>query len=153
MQVLVEAKEAMTGDFSAMIDEQRVTLGALDVPGGVNLIVEGRVYDIALHGTEAHYRGSKAAAVDTARSSEHLPASQSSRPRGGVQEYRAPMPGLIVNIAVKIGDTITEGQVLLIIEAMKMENELRALSSGTVKAVHVAAGDRVQPQAPLLSVS
>jgi biotin carboxyl carrier protein len=60
---------------------------------------------------------------------------------GGVT---APMPGKIVDILVGPGDKVEAGQVVVILEAMKMENELSALSKGTVKAVAVEKGDSVQ---------
>ena len=56
----------------------------------------------------------------------------------------APMPGLIVRVSVAIGDQVQAGQGLIVMEAMKMENELRASGSGIVKAVHVAPGKAVE---------
>lgn len=64
----------------------------------------------------------------------------------------APMPGLVVRIAVAVGDTVTAGQGLAVIEAMKMENELRASSSGTVLAVRVAPGQAVEKGAILVDL-
>lgn len=56
----------------------------------------------------------------------------------------APMPGLIVRVEARVGDQVRAGQGLIVMEAMKMENELRAQASGTVKAVHVDAGTAVE---------
>jgi pyruvate carboxylase subunit B len=56
----------------------------------------------------------------------------------------APMPGLIVRVSVAVGDQVQAGQGLIVMEAMKMENELRASGPGTVKAVHVAPGKAVE---------
>jgi pyruvate carboxylase subunit B len=56
----------------------------------------------------------------------------------------APMPGLIVRVSVQVGDTVEAGQGLVVMEAMKMENELRATSAGVVKSVEVAAGTAVE---------
>lgn len=53
------------------------------------------------------------------------------------------MPGNIVNVLVKAGDKVTKGQVLLILEAMKMETEIRAAQAGTVRGIAVKAGDAV----------
>jgi pyruvate carboxylase subunit B len=55
----------------------------------------------------------------------------------------APMPGLIVRVSVEPGDSVTAGQGLVVMEAMKMENELRAAGAGKVKAVHAVAGEAV----------
>ncbi len=56
----------------------------------------------------------------------------------------APMPGKIIKVLVEPGDKVEPGQVLVILEAMKMENELSAISKGTVKTVSVHSGDSVQ---------
>ncbi len=56
----------------------------------------------------------------------------------------APMPGLVLRVNVAVGDTIAPGAGLLVLEAMKMENELRAPGGGTVRAVRVAPGQAVE---------
>ena len=53
------------------------------------------------------------------------------------------MPGLIVKIAVKVGDEVEEGALLAIVEAMKMQNELRAPRKGRVKKVHFKEGQQI----------
>ena len=62
----------------------------------------------------------------------------------------APIPGLVVRVLVAEGDAIEEGQPVVLLEAMKMENELRAIRGGIVKSVLVASGQRVDQNAPLL---
>ncbi len=64
----------------------------------------------------------------------------------------APMHGLIVELDVGPGDIVTEGQVVAVIEAMKMMNEIRAHRAGTVKAVHVSSGSSVESGSPLLTL-
>jgi biotin carboxyl carrier protein len=60
-----------------------------------------------------------------------------------LKKLKSPMPGVIVELHVEPGQEVTKGQVLLILEAMKMQNEIRAEGDGTVKAVKVAVGDSV----------
>ena len=55
----------------------------------------------------------------------------------------APMPGTILVVAVKVGDAVKEGQLAVVLEAMKMENELQIPADGTVKAVNVSKGSSV----------
>ncbi|WP_301357915.1 sodium-extruding oxaloacetate decarboxylase subunit alpha [Stutzerimonas nitrititolerans] len=62
------------------------------------------------------------------------------------------MPGNVVDVLVKEGDTVKAGQPLLVSEAMKMETEIQAPIAGTVKAVHVAKGDRVNPGEVLIEI-
>ena len=62
----------------------------------------------------------------------------------------APIPGLVVRTLVQEGDVIEEGQPVVLLEAMKMENELRAVRGGVVKSVLASAGQRVDQNAPLI---
>ena len=62
------------------------------------------------------------------------------------------MPGNVVDVLVKEGDTVKSGQAVLVTEAMKMESEVHANIAGTVKAVHVAKGDRVTPGEILIEI-
>ena len=64
----------------------------------------------------------------------------------------APMHGLIVELRVAAGERVTEGQVVAVIEAMKMMNEIRAHRSGRVRAVLVAAGSSVESGSPLVTI-
>jgi pyruvate carboxylase subunit B len=64
----------------------------------------------------------------------------------------APMPGLVVRINVTVGDTVHPGQGLVVMEAMEMENELRASSAGTVTAVRVVEGSAVEKGAVLVEM-
>jgi biotin carboxyl carrier protein len=62
------------------------------------------------------------------------------------------MPGKVVRVLVGLGDEVKENQGLVVVEAMKMENELRAPRPGVVAAVHVAVGQAVDKGAPLVTV-
>jgi pyruvate carboxylase subunit B len=62
------------------------------------------------------------------------------------------MPGLVVRVHVQEGDEVQAGQGLVVMEAMKMENELRAAAAGTVKRVHVAPGKAVEKGAILVEL-
>lgn len=72
--------------------------------------------------------------------------------RAGSQKIVAPMPGKIVRVLVKTGDQVKAKQGLVVVEAMKMENELRAARDGRVRDVSVAAGQSVEAGAVLLVV-
>jgi biotin carboxyl carrier protein len=71
---------------------------------------------------------------------------------GGEFHLKAPMPGLIVAIPVAEGQEIKKGQVLLILESMKMQNELKAPRDGVVDRIRVKAGESVEQKQTLLSV-
>ena len=63
---------------------------------------------------------------------------------------RTPMPGMVVSVAAKSGQQVAEGELLLVLESMKMENELRAPRQGVVRSLSVAAGDLVEADQVLL---
>lgn len=65
---------------------------------------------------------------------------------------KAPMPGTILSFNVSVGDTVSEGQVLAILEAMKMENELVSPASGKVKSIHVEKGSSVVENQIILQI-
>jgi len=68
----------------------------------------------------------------------------------GPRPLKAPMPGLVVKVDVQAGETVTEGQGLIIVEAMKMENELQAEANGVVSQVLIQPGEAVEKDQVLL---
>lgn len=70
--------------------------------------------------------------------------TSASRGPAGPAPVVAPMPGLIVRVSVEVGDLVQAGQGIVVMEAMKMENELRSSACGTVKAIHVTPGHAVE---------
>ena len=76
----------------------------------------------------------------------------SNRAATGPQRIAAPMPGKIVRVFVRPGDAVTARQPLVVVEAMKMENELRANRDGTVAEVHVREGVSVEAGTPLIVI-
>lgn len=72
--------------------------------------------------------------------------------QAGADAMPSPMPGTILKILVNVGDSVQENQPLMILEAMKMENEIVAGKAGTVTGIHVAQGDMVNPGDSLITV-
>ena len=73
------------------------------------------------------------------------PVAPASSIPAGADAMKAPMPGTIIKVLVNVGDTVAENQPLMILEAMKMENEIVAGRSGTVQSIHVNQGQTVNP--------
>ena len=70
----------------------------------------------------------------------------------GELALKSPMPGIVIDVAVIEGDIVEAGQILVVVESMKMHNEFAAPRAGTVKAVRVAPGAKVQQNAILLTL-
>ena len=80
------------------------------------------------------------------------PAAAPAAPAGAAG-VTAPMPGKILGVKASAGQAVKRGQVLLILEAMKMENEIVAPQDGTVATINVAVGDSVEPGATLATLN
>lgn len=65
---------------------------------------------------------------------------------------KAPMPGVLLKMKVAVGEEVKSGQLLCLLEAMKMENEIVAPEDGVVSAIHVTEGAQVEADAPLISL-
>ena len=91
-----------------------------------------------------------------ASASVAAPAAPAAAPvaaPAGATTITCPMPGTIIDIKVAVGDTVAEGQVLVVFEAMKMENEIVAPCAGTVAGIHTNKGDAVESGAVLISLN
>ncbi|MBQ9106969.1 MAG: biotin/lipoyl-binding protein [Clostridia bacterium] len=129
----------------------------------LRITVNGRTYDVQVEEV-----GATAAAVPAAPAPvvaaapavapapvESAPAAApaaTAAPSAGAQTIDSPMPGSIVSVNVSAGDVVKKGQVLVVLEAMKMENEICAPTDGTVDAVCVSKGDSVNPGQTLVSL-
>ena len=80
------------------------------------------------------------------------PQATANVPAGGTP-VKAPLPGIINDIKVAVGDQVKSGQVLLILEAMKMENEITAEQDGVISAISVSTGDSVMEGTVLLTIA
>lgn len=79
--------------------------------------------------------------------------AEPSAPVAGAETVEAPMPGSIVSVAVKVGEQVKKGQVLVVLEAMKMENEIVAARDAKIVSVNVSKGDMVNPGDALVQIS
>lgn len=108
--------------------------------------VNGSLYEITLEVVD----GAEAATAAPAASAPAAPAA--AAPAGG-EKVTAPMPGNILAVNVANGDTVKKGQVLAVLEAMKMENEIMAPCDGTVASVSVAKGATVETGALICTIA
>ena len=118
------------------------------------ITVNGKVYDVSVEEIKSEKSKPAATVVNTATpAAAPKPAATTTAaapaPKAAVAidenaiSVKATMPGTIVSFSVAVGDKVQEGQVVAILEAMKMENEITAPASGEVKSIHVEKGSSV----------
>lgn len=132
--------------------------------------VEGGIADVTVNGTD--YKVELADAVPAPAQQAARPAPQAtftaaqapqataqaaqtataSAPQGKGEVVTAPLPGVILDIKVKVGDVVKAGQTVAVLEAMKMENEIEATANGTVTAVNAGKGDSVLEGAAIITI-
>ena len=112
-----------------------------------NISVNGNSYEVKVEEIGGAPAPKPAAAPKAAPQ-----ASAASAPVSGATTVEAPMPGSIVSVKVKNGDTVNEGDVLCVLEAMKMENEIMAPKSGKIVAVCTSQGASVNTGDALVSI-
>ena len=137
--------------------------------------VEGGIADVTVNGTD--YKVELADAVPAPAQQAVRPAPQtvstgapavtpqatapapqaaqtatSSAPQGKGEVVTVPLPGVILDIKVKVGDAVKAGQTVAVLEAMKMENEIESTASGTVTAVNAGKGDSVLEGAAIITI-
>jgi biotin carboxyl carrier protein len=123
--------------YSLLLDNRPYEFFAEEDPHGYHIVLGARTFTVVTKfGREARRRGGLAAPEETALTGESLLTS--------------PMAGVVQAVFVSPGDEVEAGAVVVIIEAMKMQNELRARRGGIVKAVYATVGQRVEQGTPLL---
>ena len=143
--------------YSVTLGGVKHELESLVLPhGAVSLIIDGHSYAVEFEeaGDEVKVlvKG-QVTKVDVADERKlRLRAAAAGFTVEGKQTVSAPMPGKVVKVFVKAGDEVKEGQGLVVIEAMKMENELRAPHDATVAVLHVSEGAAVENGAKLVVV-
>jgi pyruvate carboxylase len=123
----VDARELRAGSFSLLIDHRSYAIDVRRDGDRCRVDIGGRTIDVTL--------------VDTLR---HGGVTLDADAAEGPQEIRAMMPGKIVTVLVAAGDEVQKDQGILVVEAMKMENEVKAAGAGVVKEILVKPGQAVE---------
>ena len=121
--------------------------------------VNGADYQVELDhapasaGTPASAAGTPASANNRADAPAGVPAPAAPSTNAGAGEkVNSPLPGVIVEVSVTVGQAVKAGQKVVVLEAMKMENEIPAPKDGTVTAIHVQKGDTILEGAPVVTI-
>ena len=123
--------------YSLIIDGKSYESYVYETEDGLQVLTRGRQYNLTVE-DERERRLRAAAGAGVAETGEF--------------HMKAPMPGLVVSILISEGDRVEKGQVLLILESMKMQNELKSPKAGIVGRIRVKQGETVEQRQPLLNV-
>jgi len=159
--VLVDNEEfeiEISSDGNVYLDGEPIQVDMVRIPGQnvYSLLLNHHSYEMAVEeerqgytilvqGHQFHVR------VEDERQRRLMAGRNQLAPPGGDTQVTAPIPGRIVKVEVTPGDEVDIGQPLVILEAMKMENEIRSHRAGRIRAVHVSPGDSVEQGAVLLT--
>lgn len=152
----VEVRETR-GQLEVRVDGEPVAAdyAAVDRSGQVALTVGPNAFGVSLSGTlndyDVNIAGHRFGVTIEDERERAAHAAERAKNKGG-GTIKSVMPGVIVELHVAEGDEVQEGQSLLILEAMKMQNEIGAPSAGRIKRIHVAAGEAVGAGAPLIEL-
>lgn len=113
--------------------------------------VNGRQFNIAWK--EEKEEAAKAVAPKSSHTPVSTPEATTVKPSASPSSaIKSPLPGVIVEIKVNVGDKIEVGQVVAVIEAMKMENDIEAERGGIVRSINVNKGDSVLQDTPIITI-
>lgn len=135
-EFFVDGKKTGRTNYSLIVDNRSFEIEVDKSEDEYRVLVDGRSYHVNL--------------VDERRL--RVGGGQASLQAQGRQRVSVPMPGKVVAVLVNVGDAVEKGQGLVIVEAMKMENEVRSPINGAVVEIRVKPGDTVEGGAVLLIV-
>lgn len=120
----------------------------------LKITVNGKTYDVQVEeaGTNAAATSAPAAAPATPAPAQTAAPAPSAAP-AGAETVASPMPGTILDVKVNAGASVKKGDVLVVLEAMKMENEIKAPHDATVASVFVKKGDTVDSGSDLVALN
>ena len=144
---LVELERHANG-WKVTLDGQPVQTDAVEItPNTLSLLLEGQSYEVRItpspEGLLKLQTGLQEFTAEVADPRAWRGRKHSALEAEGRQQIVAPMPGKVVRIMVNTGDKVEAGQGLLVVEAMKMQNEIRSPKTGTVERLHVKEGQPV----------
>jgi biotin carboxyl carrier protein len=155
--VVVDLVELPSGALDVKIDGADVELDVVAVGPQLSVRVGGRVVDLTTEGMPPEMGAIASGHRSYVRvESERMRAADQAKKSGatsGDRVVKSPMPGRVVKVMVAKGDKVEAGQGLVVVEAMKMENEVKAKAAGVVAEVHVTAGTAVEGHAKLVTLA
>ena len=157
-EVPVDVDHLPTGELSIEVNGRRVTADAVSLGATTSMRIDNQVVDLWMEGAPPGVgviaRGHRFYATAESERMRALAAALGHKAGGsGEGTVVSPMPGRVLKVLVAEGDAVEVGTPLVVVEAMKMENELAASRSGTVRKLHVVPGQNVESGARLVEIA
>ncbi len=113
-------------------------------PGHYSLLIDGRSYEVFVRSDKKGFLVEVDGHLIPVSPQGASGTAATAEEKGGLQVICSPMPGRVIGIKVAVGDSVKSGQGIIVVEAMKMENELQASRAGKVISLKVKVGDTVE---------
>ena len=144
--------------FELLVNEKAYLVEVTNIDGdNAIVLVNGVKYEVGIKDIPTAAIPAMMAFAPTQRHS--VPQTASAPPAqaevetvGGLTTIKAPLPGLVIEVKVNVGDTVKAGDVILVIETMKMENSVISTRAGTIKEIRVTKNQSVNEGAPLIVI-
>ena len=148
--------ESTLGNQASCTAERAALHGSESMSETRKVIVDGVEFEVQLEGEGTEWKATVEGQTFSIQIPDAAPVSKKKRSGGGKKKksgtVSANIPGKVVTVEVSMGDEVVEGQVILILEAMKMQNEIQAPVSGTVVSVQCEEGQAIEANIPLVVI-
>ena len=155
--IVVDLTELPSGALEVSIGGRRVAVDVVPVGNTLSVRVAGRMVDLTTEGHPpelgAVASGHRSYVRVESERQRAAAAAKKGGPGANDKVVKSPMPGRVVRMLVAPNDEVVQGQTLCVIEAMKMENEVKAKAAAVVAAVHVAEGATVEANGKLFTLA
>jgi len=147
-------------EYKFKINGNDYTVAINSVEGNLaDVTVNGASYKVEMENAPAAAPAAPVAAAPVAAAPVAAAPAAAAAPApapaaaGAGKPVTSPLPGVIIEVSVKVGDAVKAGQKVAVLEAMKMENEISADRDGTVTAINVSKGDSILEGAPIVTIA
>lgn len=152
----VDVTELPTGALEVMVGGRRVPVDVVSLEGTLSVRVDGRVVDLTTEGQPPEIGAIASGHRSYVRVESERQRAAHAAKKGGAggsdKIVKSPMPGRVVRMLVKKDDEVVAGQTLCVVEAMKMENEVKAKGAGKIVDIHAKEGATVEANAKLITL-
>ncbi len=154
----IEVKEVGNNKYEVQINDLLYTIDAQSIDSSIySIIMDGKSYEIDIDYKDGMYNVYNDGKLFKIEIMDELKKRMLEKRGGsggleGVYTVKSEMPGKVVEVKVKVGDEIKKGDVLLILESMKMQNEIKSPKDGKITEVFINGGDTIEAEAKLVTI-